>query len=174
LPPRDHQGALWPMEEREEKSYVVHRRHGHASISRACFCFLRSFWAAGAVIGHDGLSAACWPLQLAHLMVLPLEWCPVVRISAEPAPWCIFAPLCPVQSPASPTLTRPYPSGDWVFNFQTSAHEHNRPGGVFQSFCPEGQPDRLLSGTLLVHWPSTQFLGTRRRHQLLLGGRLAQ
>src|SRR5467141_931665 len=57
----------------------------------------------------------------------------------SPAPRRIFAPLCPVQSPGSPTLMRPYPSGDWVFNFRTSAHEHNLPVGVFQSFCPEGR-----------------------------------
>ena len=85
--------------------------------------------------------------------------CPMARISAEPAPRRIFALLCPVQSPASPTLTRPYPSGDWVFNFRTSAHEHNRPVGVFQSFCPEGQPDRRCRAPFSYIGPVRSFWG---------------
>ena len=85
--------------------------------------------------------------------------CPMARISAEPAPRRIFAPLCPVQSPAPPTLARPYPSGDWVFNFQTSAHEHDRPGGVFQSFYPEGQPDRRCRAPFSYIGPVRSFWG---------------
>jgi hypothetical protein len=85
--------------------------------------------------------------------------CPMDWISAEPAPQRIFTPLCPVQSPAPPTLMRSHPSGDWVFNFQTSAHEHNRPGGVFQSFCPEGQPDRRCQAPFSYIGPARSFWG---------------
>jgi hypothetical protein len=88
----------------------------------------------------------------------------VVRVSAEPAPRRIFTSLCPMQSPAFPALVRPYPSGDWAFNFQTSAHEHNRPGGVFQSFCPSqsGRHRRVpfsYIGPVRSFWGCTEGAG---------------
>ncbi|KAN0074949.1 hypothetical protein V8E54_007560 [Elaphomyces granulatus] len=89
-----------------------------------------------------GRAISCMLVVAVGTLDVVMFGCPMAQISAEPAPRRIFAPLCPVQSPAPPTLARPYPSGDWVFNFQTGAHEHDRPGEVFQSFCPEGQPDR--------------------------------
>jgi hypothetical protein len=66
---------------------------------------------------------------------------------------------------------RPHPSGDWVFNFQMSIHEHNRPGRVFQSFCWEGQPDRRCRAPFSYIGPVRSFRG-HAKHQLLLGGRL--
>jgi hypothetical protein len=110
MPPRDHQGALWPMPlkggNRSKKLNSTWetwlgrpclylsgevRRHSFG----ACLCFRRSFWAAGAVIGHDGLSAVCWPLQLAHLMARPLEWCSAVRWFGSPQSLHLGASLHP-------------------------------------------------------------------------------
>ena len=97
--------------------------------------FRRSFWATG---GHDGLSAACWPLQLAHLMVLPLEWCSAVRWFGSPQSLHLGASLSytPLSSVVPFYTDAALPL--WRLGIQLSdAHEHDCPGGVLQSFCPE-------------------------------------
>jgi hypothetical protein len=116
MPPRDHQGALWPMPlnggKRREK-YIVHRRHGQAmslsregspaALLRCMLLFLTVFlgdwrrhWARRAV--RCVLAVAVGTLDSASTGVV--FGCPMVRISAEPAPQAhLYPPLsCVVPS----------------------------------------------------------------------------